>query len=60
MADREFQLWCVLVAAYSAADQRDSAEVVGRRADRFISELADHDRFGPRLAEVNITSKVSP
>jgi hypothetical protein len=60
MTDREFQLWSALVAAYSAADYRDSAVSVGNRADRFIAELADHDRFGPRLAEVNITSKVSP
>jgi hypothetical protein len=51
MTDREFQLWCALVAAYSASDHRDSAVSVGNRADRFIADLADDDGFGDRLAE---------
>jgi hypothetical protein len=60
MTDREFQLWSALVAAYSAADHRDSAVIVSSRADRFISELITHAEFGPRFSEVDHARKVTP
>lgn len=40
-------LWVSLVAAYSAADHRDSAATCASRADRFIAQLSDHPMLNP-------------